>query len=81
MRRRIWKLLLRTMFKIIIFIGLNKQDRNQQQLPCTIITITQNQLKYLRKKFWFRKKTVQRTFSRPFYIENLNISNLVSINK
>jgi uncharacterized protein YggT (Ycf19 family) len=50
MRTRIWNLLLRTVLKIIIFIGLFKQERNQKQLPCIITTITENQLKYLRKK-------------------------------
>jgi len=40
---RIWNQLLRTVYKIIMFIGLFKKDRNQQQVPCTIRTITQNQ--------------------------------------
>lgn len=50
MPTRIWNLLLRTAFKITIFIRLFRQDTNQQQLPCTITTVTQNQLKYIRKK-------------------------------
>jgi len=54
MRTRIWNLLLRTVFKIIIFVGLFKQDSNQQQLRCTITTITQNKLKYLGKKVCLR---------------------------
>jgi hypothetical protein len=35
-----------------MFIRLFRQDTNQQQLPCTMTTIIQNQLMYRKKRFF-----------------------------